>query len=156
MQYMTKIVVSSVHGQGYLHELVRKDVTSHNCRWWVLAPNLLDIIRSLFWLWCKVLGAGAADSPRYLERGRRHTFSSHFLPEKSGLLSRHTNYQSHLMHVHMSYFYLSWSWLWCYPSWWEIMRHEIMTWCNTAARNPASSRYTVLSLLSSPPLSDWI
>ena len=32
MHYMTKIVVSSVHGQVYLHELVRKDVTSHNCR----------------------------------------------------------------------------------------------------------------------------
>ena len=32
MQFITKTVVTSIHGQGFLHEPVRKDVPSCNFR----------------------------------------------------------------------------------------------------------------------------
>ena len=139
-----------------MHDPVRKDVPSCNFRWWLLVPNLLGILRSLFWLWCKILGAGAADPLKYLSRGHRHTFSRLVLPAKRGLSSRHTNYWSHWTHVHMSWSYIFWSLLWWYPSLWGIMRHEIPTWCGTSAWYLASSRSTTLSLLSQPPPSAWI
>ena len=142
MPSITKIVLSSIHGQVFLHEPVKKDVPSSNCSWWLLILKLLDIIPNLFLIGNFTTVTSLQKYVVGLGHGRE-------IPEN-------TNYLSNWTHVHKSCFYLCWSWRWWYPSWWGIMHHEIPTWCDKSDWHPVSLRYTAILLLSWPPLSACI
>ena len=66
MQYITNIVVSSAHVQGFIHEPVRKDLPSRNYRWLLLVPNLLDILPNFFLISDLPTGPWSRNRPLYL------------------------------------------------------------------------------------------
>ena len=72
MQYITKMVFSSVHGQIFLHDPVHKDVPSRNGRWWILVPNFLDIIPNLFLISDLPTGTSIQNNDVALGHGREH------------------------------------------------------------------------------------
>ena len=72
MQYITKIVVSSIHGQGFLNEPVQNDVPSFNCRWWVLVPNLLNILPNFFLIGNLPTRTSLQNNTVALGRGKEH------------------------------------------------------------------------------------